>query len=899
MTSTALADRGISETDAARFDVRRVEVADDLPDGTPDYWGKYLPGYVFPWTSPTGTRQWQIRPDNPPLDDNRRPKKYLFAQGAKPILNTLVYSESNRNSIVVEGTCQSLSAAIHAPDGYNVFGIAGCNSWLTDGIPIADLQALEGTDVFVCLDADAAENFRVYRAGEQLAHAIGVTGVKTVRFIRLPGTGKAGLDDYLATSDPGKRVNLITNLIAEARDRTGQNADKPAASKPVGSKSDRAADEAEVLAHAVLEQYTLARDESGALIGRARDGHNRVALDVERIAQKVAAELYRDSVDSLIGTHAAREACFYLAGLDDYPEVTAELRSYHDVHRHRLVIDIGDDTGDVITVTGDGWYVGPNSDEELWFRRPGKQRPLHRPVPGGNLDDLRTLFPPLDDDKWSLVLGWVLAAPFTKYERPWLYFWGPRGSGKTGSAESATAVWDPAVGGKLERLDSNDLHLSVYNAMTPGFDNLSEISAKVSDFLATVVTGSTQSRRTLYTTSDESVLTVMRTGVVTGIDVKGVRPDLYERLISIEMRRNDQLVSKTDVHQRWEALGSLVLGAVLDAISNVLAKLRDDYTVPPEVGYSRFADYLKVLAAHDPEIARTFVVTSEQDRESSALENPTVAALVEFVTDQCSGDTGNVTTGDLLTRFNKWVTDRNRDDEHVRFRGDARSFGRFLGTQFGEPVAGVERSTWKTKNGRGVRLFSDSPSNSGGEKVVSMATGDKGDKKIGVLKTQGNTLSETVLLGVLEPPVLMSPLSPADFGGFGGSDSADAGEDAANEGADAESWWSVSSANACSGDAADESFDPFTESDRFDLVRWQRDAHASPLLWTGLASDGSVIDKHDLRPFDMKGTRKPRGFLVTYEEWQRRMRISGRWVEPEPGFMWSRVEGGEGEQDAA
>lgn len=882
MTSTALADRGISEHDAARFGVLRVEDATDLPAGAPDYWSKMLPAYAFPWTSPSGVTQWQLRPDNPPLDDNQRPKKYVFAKGATPVLNALTYERTNRTSLVVEGTCQSLAGAINAPDGVNVFGIAGCNSWLSDGIPIADLHALAGTDVYVCLDADASENFRVYRAGEQLAHAITVTGVKTVRFVRLPGTGKAGLDDVLAATLPEHRTGLITNLIDEARDRGGQGADKPAPNKPRGSKSDRAADEAELLAAAVLDRYTLALDESGALIGRENTGDKRVALDVEKIAQRVAADLYRDESDALIGTHAAREAGFYLSGLTDYPHVTAELRSHHDADRHRLTIDIGDDTGDVITVTGDGWHIGPNSDETLWFRRPGKQRPLYRPQRGGNLDDLRSLLPPVDDTRWSLILGWILAAPFTRYERPWIYFWGPRGSGKTGSAVSVLNVWDPPVGGKLERLDSNDLHLSVYNAMTPGFDNLSEISSKTSDFLATVATGATQSRRTLYTTSDETVITVMRTGVITGIDVKGIRPDLYERLISVEMSRNTLLVSKTDVDRRWQALGGLVLGAILDALVGVLAKLRDDYTVPKEVGYSRFADYLKVLAAHDTDMARTFVDTSEQDRESSAMESPTVAALVEYVKGECRGDTGRVTASDLMTRFNGWLDSKRDVDDHVRFRGDARSFGRFLATNFGEPVAGIERTTWKANGVRGVQLIDHTESPDDPREESDMGHRDIRDIKIDVLKAQGKTLSEFGPRGLETPKktTLMS-LTETDWGNPPDTDESCTLEVAGYAGAEGDG---DSAGAAC--DSATESYNPFTESDSFDLAKWQRDAHASPLVWTGLAADGSVIDKHDPRPFEVKGVRKPRGFLVTYDEWVRRMKVAGKWVDPEPGFVW-------------
>ncbi|MEU9821621.1 AAA family ATPase [Pseudonocardia alni] len=93
-----------------------------------------------------------------------------------------------------------------------------------------------------------------------------------------------------------------------------------------------------------------------------------------------------------------------------------------------------------------------------------------------------------------------------------------------------------------------------------------------------------------------------------------------------------------------------------------------------------------------------------------------------------------------------------------------------------------------------------------------------------------------------------------------------------------------------SGDAADETYDPRKVSASFDLTEWQREACSSRLMWTGLDSNGVVIDKFDLNAFTMTGTRKPRGFLVTYEEWVRRMKLADKWVDPTPGFEWSPLD---------
>jgi hypothetical protein len=144
--------------------------------GAPDYWtveAGYLPGLLFRYVGPDGAVELQLRPDVPVVretEDGRRvTAKYVFAKGARSVLHAARPDSSVTNVLLVEGTCQAIAAAAYAPEGWAVYGIAGCQSWMTAGVPSAHLEVVDGRRVFVVLDADAGTNRAVYDAGTSWA----------------------------------------------------------------------------------------------------------------------------------------------------------------------------------------------------------------------------------------------------------------------------------------------------------------------------------------------------------------------------------------------------------------------------------------------------------------------------------------------------------------------------------------------------------------------------------------------------------------------------------------------------------------------------------------------------------------------------------------------------------
>jgi putative DNA primase/helicase len=215
-----LGRRGITVMEAVVRGVTSITDDSQIPEGYPDYWtveNGYLPGLLIPWTAGDGRVEYQLRPDNPPLDRNDRPMKYVFRsreQGYEPTLWLARKGIENGKRLLVEGTCQTLAASIHVPQDIWVYGIQGCRGWMTDGSPIVDLSAFDSTEVIVALDADMWTNPNVWDAGELLQRALLVEGADSVSFLKLPAGGKAGLDDVLGSRPADRRSGYMERLLS-------------------------------------------------------------------------------------------------------------------------------------------------------------------------------------------------------------------------------------------------------------------------------------------------------------------------------------------------------------------------------------------------------------------------------------------------------------------------------------------------------------------------------------------------------------------------------------------------------------------------------------------------------------------------------------------------------------
>lgn len=270
------------------FGVRAVRHPDHVPEEIHRFWvvgeGRG-PGMLFPWTDLDRT-VLQFRPDEPVVDEEGRSHKYIFPKDCGTVLNHLRRASDDVETVLlVEGTKQSLSAAVWAPPGWGVVGMSGCWGWRG-----TDLSWCEGKRVMILMDQDVNTNRDVYDAAAGCKEALEAEGAAEAVFLRLPGAAaKDGLDDVLGRRAEDRRTGYLERIASMAHERLGRRPARGQSSPYMGEKGLLA----RTAALAVLEGQPAALA-AGSMIALYRDGAFRLDREREPLIEKVKDMLGED-----------------------------------------------------------------------------------------------------------------------------------------------------------------------------------------------------------------------------------------------------------------------------------------------------------------------------------------------------------------------------------------------------------------------------------------------------------------------------------------------------------------------------------------------------------------------------------------------------------------------------
>jgi len=430
---------------------------------------------------------------------------------------------------------------------------------------------------------------------------------------------------------------------------------------------ERGPSQSELLVRLALEHYRIGVDDHDEAFAVKKDGPN-IALMFRGSRDALRASLsrlFRQTYRKTPNASALADALTNLQGvaLDALPEPTY-LRVAEG--NGNIIIDLGTADGRAIVVNADGWRVADQSP--VLFRRTALTAALPVPQRGGKPTLLRELLN-VTDEGWPVLLGWIVAAFLLKIAHAILMLGGEAGSGKSTLARMLIGLFDPSSAPLRSQPDDVERWVMAANgSWGVAIDNVSSIRAWWSDSLCKAVTDDGWVRRKLYTDGELSVISFRRVIILTSIDAGALRGDLGDRLLLCDLERiaEDRRRGETELTELYGQRRPLILGALLDLLSNVLRVLP---TVTLPTG-PRMYDFARVLAAMDKVLGTsaldTFVGQRERIAEDVVEADPVAKAIVQLIDDKgpWSG-----TMGELLAAISPNSAPRSWPDSPRKLSG--------------------------------------------------------------------------------------------------------------------------------------------------------------------------------------------------------------------------------------
>jgi hypothetical protein len=377
--------------------------------------------------------------------------------------------------------------------------------------------------------------------------------------------------------------------------------------------------------------YRIAQDDAGRAIAIPKKGP-QVALPFKGHGGSLRTQLTRRFFQQF-GSPPSTQA---LEGVMRVLEAEASEGERQRLHLRSaphpdggLVIDLGDRDGSVVIVAGGTWRVNRKPPSGVVFRRTKMTEAMPRPRKGGQLDELRNLLN-VTDEGWELIRSWLACALRSDIPVPILTVTGRQGTAKTMLGRFLVNLIDPNPSPlRAPPKSLEDWPTVASGSRVVGLDNISRISEEMSDALCRAVTGEGSAKRSLYTDDELFVVSFRRALLLTSIDTGGLRGDLGERLLPVELQPIVKRKDERKLEDAFDHKRAAMLGGLLDLLAEIQANPVEVEDAP------RMADAAGIMAAVD---AATGSKSLDSYREGLGSvvgqvldSDPVAAALVELM----------------------------------------------------------------------------------------------------------------------------------------------------------------------------------------------------------------------------------------------------------------------------
>ena len=354
---------------------------------------------------------------------------------------------------------------------------------------------------------------------------------------------------------------------------------------------------ATMLVELALQHYSLHTTETGEAFAVPHEGANHVARRIRGGRQSMRAELaklFYSTTGKTAPQQGLADAVLTLEGLaqDADPEILhLRVAESHEA----LWVDMGDVAGHVIKITAGTFAVVEHAP--VLFHRTALTVAMPTPKADGDIAELWE-FLNVDAADKPLLVAALVASFLPDIPHPIPTMTGEQGTGKSTTTRMLVDLIDPSsVPLRKPPRDAEGWVTAASGSWCVAVDNLSTVQDWFSDSLCRAVTGDGDVRRALYTDGGLAVFAFRRQVMLTGIDFAGLRGDLAERLVLIQLNRIDDRHRKDEreLDARWREARPRIFGALLGIVARA-------YQVFPSLRLDekpRMADFARVLKAVD------------------------------------------------------------------------------------------------------------------------------------------------------------------------------------------------------------------------------------------------------------------------------------------------------------
>ncbi len=315
------------------------------------------------------------------------------------------------------------------------------------------------------------------------------------------------------------------------------------------------------------------------------------------------------------------------------------LHQYNRVAKinNTIYYDLGDDQN-IVKITSTEWNIQKTCPVK--FKRHKHQKIQVLPIIGGQIQDILKYVNIQNNNDQLLFLTYLVIILIPDIPRVLLVITGNQGAAKSTTLRLVRSLIDPSEAELLHLSnDPNTLAQIANQHYCLYFDNLSQLRSDTSDIFCELITGTSFTKRKLYTDDGEIIHTQKSAIGVTGINQIAEKPDLLDRslILSLERIPTEQRLEESKF---WEAFNDekpYILGAIFTLLSKSLQTINSFELKhkPRMADYAKFAAAASLSMGHTQEnFIEAFKQNIARQNEAAIDSSPLAQVIIHFMKDK-------------------------------------------------------------------------------------------------------------------------------------------------------------------------------------------------------------------------------------------------------------------------